>query len=216
MLERIEQCQTAIFDKTGTLTTGKPSVTEVIGCDPSLNNEMVQLTASLEQYSKHPLASALMDYASEQKLALLEADQVSEPPGQGLTGSVGGRHVQVTGRRLWLRDHPEDTHILPARTLGLECIIGIDHHYAGLIRFRDTPRVETANLLQHLGPRHGLRRRILLTGDRREEAEAVGQSLRLEEILWDQSPEQKLAFVQNESRLAPTLYVGDGINDAPR
>ena len=87
-LENISKCRTAIFDKTGTLTYGRPKLTEVAANGSCDANQVLTLAASLERYSKHPLASAMLDAACERKLPLNEATSISEPPGRGLRGTV--------------------------------------------------------------------------------------------------------------------------------
>lgn len=97
-LEQITTCRTLIFDKTGTLTYGKPQMTEVV-CGPGFaRDELLQVAASLEQFSKHPLASAVMRAAQDAKLALLEVSEMRERPGDGLMGRVAGKSVRITGR----------------------------------------------------------------------------------------------------------------------
>ncbi|HVQ35563.1 MAG TPA: HAD-IC family P-type ATPase, partial [Candidatus Bathyarchaeia archaeon] len=99
VLERLDTCRTAIFDKTGTLTYGKPVLTELVpiaGFDPA---EAVLLAGSLERYSKHPLAAAVVEAARQRGIDLVDADEIAEPPGQGLSGLVLGRKVALAGRR---------------------------------------------------------------------------------------------------------------------
>src|SRR5450755_4552599 len=97
-LEQITTCRTLIFDKTGTLTYGQPQITEVL-CGPGFTqDEVLQAAASLEQFSKHPLAGAVVRAAHDSKLALLEVSQMQEKPGDGLLGTVVGRSVRITGR----------------------------------------------------------------------------------------------------------------------
>src|SRR6266852_508971 len=98
VLEQIDSCHTLIFDKTGTLTYGRPTLTAVICAEGFDRTEVVRFTASLEQYSKHPLASAIVTAAKQQGLQLLPVSQVSERPGEGLRGTIAGQTVQITGR----------------------------------------------------------------------------------------------------------------------
>ena len=95
-LEQISLCRTAIFDKAGTLTYGEPKVTEQLIASGFAEEEVMRLVASLERYSKHPLSGAILATAREQRVRLLEATEVTEPPGQGLRGVVAGRSVQIT------------------------------------------------------------------------------------------------------------------------
>ncbi|MBY0407953.1 MAG: HAD-IC family P-type ATPase, partial [Rickettsiales bacterium] len=99
VLERLPTCRTAIFDKTGTLTYGKPELTEILPAEGLNKDDVLQRAASLECYSKHPLASAILQAADKAKLSLSAAESVSEKPGQGLTGHVAGREIRVTHRK---------------------------------------------------------------------------------------------------------------------
>jgi P-type E1-E2 ATPase len=103
VLEQIERCQTLIFDKTGTLTYGRPTLTAVICAEGFDRGEVLQFAASLEQYSKHPLASAIVLQAKQEGIAVLPVEHISERPGEGLRGTIGGRAVQITGRKRWTR-----------------------------------------------------------------------------------------------------------------
>ena len=98
VLEKIDTCRTAIFDKTGTLTYGEPKLTEVLPVDGVIRDDVLAAVASLERYSRHPLASAMIDAAERADLKLSQASEVSERPGEGLRGIIGGRSVQVTSR----------------------------------------------------------------------------------------------------------------------
>ena len=103
MLERIGSCRTVIFDKTGTLTYGKPSLTDIL-CAPNMDRKgVLQMAASLEQYSKHPLAGSVLEAARLENVDLIPVSQISEKPGQGLGGTIGAKFVQITGRKAVLR-----------------------------------------------------------------------------------------------------------------
>ncbi len=98
VLEQIAECRTAIFDKTGTLTYGEPKLTEQLIAPGFAQPDVLTLVASLERYSKHPLARAILAAATKAGIQIPEATEVSEPPGQGLRGTVAGHQVQVTSR----------------------------------------------------------------------------------------------------------------------
>jgi cation transport ATPase len=98
VLEQIAECRTAIFDKTGTLTYGEPTLTEQVIAPGFSQPDVLTLVASLERYSKHPLARAILASATAAGVQIPEATEVSEPPGQGLRGTVAGHQVQVTSR----------------------------------------------------------------------------------------------------------------------
>ena len=214
-LERIESCRTAIFDKTGTLTYGEPKLTELIAAPGFSREELLQFLASLERYSKHPLSSAVLTAAQSEQVALHEVSAVSERPGEGLTGEVVGRRVRVTSRHKLAQLDPAAINLLPAAGGGLECVVLVDDRYAGTARFRDEPRPEGARFVRHLGPRHHFARVMLVSGDRESEVRYLAEKVGIEEVHFSQSPEQKLELVQRETRRAPTVFMGDGINDAP-
>jgi len=215
VLEKIDSCRTAIFDKTGTLTYGQPRLTELMPGQGWEEREVLTLVAALERYSKHPLSGAIMAAARKAGLALPPASAVSEPPGQGLVGTVSGRIIEVTSRKKALARIPELGSELPATAGGLECIILIDARYAATLRFRDEPRADCASFVHHLGPRHHFDRVMLVSGDRESEVRYLADRVGIVEVHAGQTPEQKLEIVRTETRKANTVYLGDGINDAP-
>lgn len=214
-LETISTCRTIIFDKTGTLTYGKPSVTEVLPAPPYEADEILTLAAALERYSKHPLAGAVIRAADEAGCSTPEPSEISEPPGQGLRGQLGGRSVFVTGRNALTRSDPTVAEGLPPLAGGLECVVLVDGRLAGTIRFRDEPRAEGASFIRHLTVRHAFERVMLVSGDRESEVAYLAQRVGIDEIRADQTPEDKVEIVRAETERARTCFVGDGINDAP-
>jgi heavy metal translocating P-type ATPase len=215
VLETIGLCRVAIFDKTGTLTYGRPALVELIVGEGFTREEVLRLTASLERYSRHPLSGAILEAAETAGVGLQEATQVSEPPGQGLVGLVGGRSVRVTGRTKLVAAQPELASLLPPLAGGLECIILIDDRLAGTARFRDRPRPDGRRFIEHLHSRHGFDRVLLVSGDRESEVRYLADAVGIAEVYAGQSPEEKVAIARRETLRAKTLFVGDGINDAP-
>ena len=215
MLEQIAECRTAIFDKTGTLTYGKPKLIEQLIAPGFIRKDVLTLVASLERYSKHPLAGAILEAAKEDGIVLPEASEVSEPPGQGLLGTISEHRVQITSRNKLIALNLAGTSQLPPITSGLECVVAIDEHYAGALRFRDAPRAESRSFICHLGPKHQFAHVMLVSGDRESEVRYLAEQVGITEIHAQKSPEEKLDIVRKETASAKTLYVGDGINDAP-
>ena len=215
VLEQIGGCRTAIFDKTGTLTYGEPKLTEQLIASGFAQREVLTLVASLERYSKHPLARAILAAAKEDALELPEATEVSEHPGQGLRGTVSGRQVQITSRGKLAAEKCAGADQLPPVGGGLECVVAIDDRYAAALRFRDAPRAESRSFVTHLGPKHQFTRVMIVSGDRESEVRYLAEQVGITDIHAQQSPEEKLAIVGRETAAAKTLYVGDGINDAP-
>ncbi len=214
-LERLSTCRVIIFDKTGTLTYGRPQLTGTIPAPGHDAATVLQLVASLEVYSKHPLAGSILEAAAAARLAPVEASEVHERPGEGLRGVVAGRTVRVTNRAHILAHHPEAAARLPAQAGGMECVVAIDGQYAAALTFCDEPRHDSSTFIRHLGPAHRFTRAMLVSGDRESEVRYLSERVGITEIHAGQSPEQKVALVRAETLKAPTLFLGDGINDAP-
>jgi heavy metal translocating P-type ATPase len=213
VLERIDGCRTIVLDKTGTLTYGQPTLTDRITAEGVDGALVLQLAASVERYSKHPLAAPILEAAKREGLALLDASEVRERPGQGLEGEVNERHVRIVGRRQ--AEAAGHGGVLPPVATGLECVILVDGRYAATWRFRDAPREDSRSFVTHLGPRHQLGRVLLVSGDRESEVRYLAERVGIDEIYAEQTPEEKVAITRRETERAPTLFIGDGINDAP-
>lgn len=211
-LELLPKCKTAIFDKTGTLTYGKPVLTEVIVGKNFEKNDVLQKVASVERYSKHPLAEAVIKAANEAKLYLREVSAISEKPGEGLVGKIEEDEIKVTHRKKL--SYKFDS-LLPPSQSGLECVILINEKYAATFRFLDTPRSDGKSFIDHLKPSHNFTKVMLVSGDRESEVKNLSMLLGIKDILFSQSPEQKVAIVREEMAKNPTMFMGDGINDAP-
>lgn len=212
IMERLDTCKTLIFDKTGTLTLGKPALTNIEGEDA---DEVLALAASVERYSKHPLATAIVRAADERGLPKHEVEDISEKPGQGLTARVGGQTLRITSRtKLAEADHPARK-MLPEIVSGLECVILIDDEYAATFQFRDEPRREGRPFIAHLRPKHGFEKVMLVSGDRESEVRYLADQVGVDTIHAQCSPEEKVEIVRREEEKARTIFIGDGINDAP-
>jgi P-type E1-E2 ATPase len=215
ILERIGTCRTAIFDKTGTLTYGQPCLTDLILGSGFTREEVLALVASLERYSKHPLSGAILDAAKKAEVLLQEATAISERPGEGLRGTVAERSLEITSRKQFAARHPQSAADLPPLGGGLECVIAIDGRYAATFRFRDEPRAEGASFIHHLRPKHRFSRVLLVSGDRESEVRYLADQVGIREVYFGQSPEEKLQLVRKETVQGKTVFLGDGINDAP-
>lgn len=215
VLEQMAACRTAIFDKTGTLTYGEPELTESRIAPGFAPKEVLALAASLERYSKHPLARALIAAAHAAAIVPREAAEVSERPGEGLIGTVSGHRVEITSRQRIQARKVAGAEDMPPIAGGLECVVVIDDRYAATLCFRDAPRRESRSFVAHLGPRHRFGRVMIVSGDRESEVRYLAEEVGIELIYAQKTPEEKLAIVRAETGRAKTLYVGDGINDAP-
>ena len=211
VLEQIDRCRTLIFDKTGTLTYGKPALSEVVCAPGFAEDEILRAIGSLERYSKHPLSGAVQEAATQASLPADPVSEISERPSEGLKGIVANRAVWITSRK-----HVKHLDLaLPPMTSGLECVVLIDGIYAALCRFHDEPREESGAFIKHLKPKHAVSRVMIVSGDRDREVRRLAEQVAIEEIHSAKSPEEKVAIVHQESEEAPTLFLGDGINDAP-
>jgi heavy metal translocating P-type ATPase len=211
VLEQIDRCRTLIFDKTGTLTYGKPALSEIL-CAPGFTKEQIlRAVASLERYSKHPLSRAALDAAQAAHLPADPVSDISEAPGEGLRGTVGQRRIQITSRNKM----PDQAVTLPPISSGLECVVLFDDIYAATLRFHDTPRTDSRTFIKHLKPRHAVNRVLIVSGDRDQEVRHLAEQVGITEVHSAKSPEDKVAIVRSEASRAPTLFLGDGINDAP-
>ena len=222
ILERLDTCRTAIFDKTGTLTYGTPQLTDVLLVGHMPEADVLALAASLEGYSKHPLAAAVVQAAADRSIRLLQVEQLAEKPGQGLTGRVqrlnGGdaaNDVAITSRQKLAARDPDAAGRLPPVAGGLECIVIVDAAVEAVLRFRDAPRADGRSFVTHLAPAHQLSRVMLVSGDRESEVKWLADLVGITEVHAGIQPEGKLRLVEEATAQAPTVFVGDGINDAP-
>jgi len=212
VLETIDTCRAVIFDKTGTLTYGRPELIEqsvAAGFDAA---EVLRLMASAEIY---PLADAIVGAGKAAGIDPYEVEEISEKPGEGLTALVAGQRIKVTSRKMLIQDFPDEARLLPPVGGGLECIVLIDNRYAALYRFRDEPRKEGAEFIHHLGGKHRIEHAMMLSGDRQSEADYLAARVGINDVRAGKSPEEKLEIVRAETAKHKTIYIGDGINDAP-
>ncbi len=214
-LEQIGRCETMIFDKTGTLTYGKPVLTDQTMFSSQDRLTVLRLVASMERYSKHPLAEAVIEQAIHEGIASGNVNQIREPKGEGLQGDVDGHRVIITSRKhLHKYDLAKMESSLPQGG-GLECLIIIDGLLAAHYRFRDSPRADSESFIRHLASKHAIKKTLIVSGDRPEEVNYLARHVGITNVFAGQSPEEKVAIVEKETREAKTAYLGDGINDAP-
>jgi heavy metal translocating P-type ATPase len=218
-LEALADARTAVFDKTGTLTHGGADLidTDVApGRDPEV---LLRLFASLEQASQHILAEAVTLAARKRHLALAPPSGVREHRGAGLEGTVEGVAVQAGSRSLVLGDKPLPLWAEPGerRYLGqpvLRVYLSLDGSLAAIFTLGDSLRADAVSALADLRA-GGISRFVMLTGDGRTAAERIAAALDIDVVVAEASPADKVATVRAENAAAPTLMVGDGINDAP-
>jgi Cu+-exporting ATPase len=211
-LEIFEKVDTLVVDKTGTLTEGKPALTTVIPDD----REMLQLAASVEQASEHPLAAAIVAGARNRGIAPLPADRFRSITGKGVEAYVNGRRVAVGNSALLgevpggLREHAEELR----RDGQTVMLVAIDGKPAGLLGVADPVKESAREAIDELH-RAGLRV-VMLTGDNQTTAQAVARKLGIDDVRADVLPDQKAEVVkQLQTQRRRVAMAGDGINDAP-
>ncbi len=215
ILETIGQCRTAIFDKTGTLTYGRPSLISIVPIGGHDERTVLGLIASLERYSRHPLSGSIVKSAEKAGLPFLPVANIKELAGEGVIGAVSGKQVQVTSRKNIMAKHPELSSQLPPVSGGLECVALVDGKFAALLQFRDEVRSDSSSFINHLKPSHAFGKVMIVSGDRESEVRYLAEQVGIKYVHFSQSPEQKLDIVRTETNATKTVYLGDGINDAP-
>lgn len=210
-LEQLTLTRTMILDKTGTLTHGRPALTEELYAPGFTRDALLPLLAAMERYSRHPLADAIVRAATDAGYALPEIEWVREEPGMGLAAAVNGRIIVITSRTR----APDVAQLPPVAATGLECIVIVDGKYAATLRFHDVKRADSRDFIGHLGPKHGITRVLIVSGDRESEVRRLAAAVSIAEVRAERSPEEKLDIVREETARARTVFIGDGINDAP-
>jgi P-type Cu+ transporter len=218
-LELMEKADTLVIDKTGTLTEGKPRLVGVTTVGGMAEDELLRLAASLERGSEHPLAAAIVRGAEERGLKFSAAADFTSETGKGVTGVVDGARVVIGNLALFASMGIEPAG-LGRRTEELRrdgrsvVLIAVDGKAAGLLAAADPIKPSAVDALTALR-RDGMRT-VMLTGDSRTTAEAVGRKLGLHDIAAEVLPDQKAAVVKDlQSKGRVVAMAGDGINDAP-
>ncbi|HLP87809.1 MAG TPA: heavy metal translocating P-type ATPase [Nostocaceae cyanobacterium] len=221
-LELAYQIKTIVLDKTGTITQGKPTVTDFLTVDGTLNGneiKLIQLAASVERNSEHPLAEAVVRYAESQQVPLADVRDFEAIAGSGVQGIVANRLVQI-GTQLWMEELNINTAALQQDKERLEYLgktavwLAIDGEIKGLMGIADAIKstsTQAVKALQRLGLEV-----VMLTGDNRRTAESIAREVGINRVLAEVRPDQKAATVkaiQAEGKIV--AMVGDGINDAP-
>lgn len=213
-LERTHLVDTVVLDKTGTITEGKPVVTDFTG-----DKEALQLLASAEKGSEHPLASAIVAYASKNDVPFLDAEEFETLPGRGIHAVINEQDVLVGTRKL-LIDHNIAVHELEQDLVALESegktamLIAVNKQYRGIVAVADTVKKTAVEAINQLKDKN--LDVIMLTGDNERTAKAIGNEVNIDHIIAEVLPEQKLEKIKQLQEQGKTVaMVGDGINDAP-
>lgn len=214
VLEEVSDLDTVVFDKTGTITVGKPQVTDVVGDQ----NKVLTIAASLEENSEHPLATAVVKKAKEDKIALAQVKNFAAIEGKGVRASYDGQTAFVGSDRLLedisISQEMKDQAIKLQKEAKTVVYVGLGQEIIGLIAIQDVPKPSSKAAIAELKKR-GLKT-IMLTGDNPNVANAIGKEVGIDQVIAGVLPTEKAAEIkklQDEGR--KVAFVGDGINDAP-
>ena len=218
-LERLAAVRTVLLDKTGTVTDGRARLIDVKTGGDRNAQQLLQLAASLDQASHHVVARALVAAAHERDVVLEMPSRVREEPGAGIEGQVAGHEVAVGGwdfvqARSNRSAFTREVQSWIQRSGTIAVVVAVDRVLAGALLFGDEVRPETGAVLRSLR-NAGVRRVVLVTGDRADRAESVAALLGVDAVVSDMKPQDKVAAVLAEHGNGPVMMVGDGVNDAP-
>ncbi|WP_321365589.1 heavy metal translocating P-type ATPase [uncultured Desulfuromusa sp.] len=218
-LETTHKLETIVLDKTGTITKGKPTVTDMLVVDEFDKQELLRLAASAEKGSEHPLGEAIVRRAEEENLALAAVTDFIAVPGQGIKARIEGSHLLLGNVHL-LHDNEVPLQTLEEQISNLAkdgktpMLVAVDGKAVGIIAVADTVKETSARAIKAL---HQLGLEvIMLTGDNRSTAEAIGRTVGVDRVLAEVLPDQKAAEIERlQAEGKQVGMVGDGINDAP-
>ncbi len=218
-LEALARAHTVMFDKTGTLTVGGARLTAIETAPDERADDVLRLAGSLEQASHHVVASAIVEAARARGLALSVPSAVQETMGSGLEGTVDGATIRAGSHHLVCgSQRPEEWAVRALRRAAwrsaLSVFVSRDGTPIGALLLGDELRRETPRAIQSLRAA-GIKRIVMITGDRADTAETIAAALDLDAVLSDREPSDKVDAVAAEHKFHPTVMVGDGINDAP-
>ena len=218
-LEAAYQLDTIVLDKTGTITVGKPSLTDLVPLGAFNRSDLLQLIASAEQHSEHPLAQAILEAAQQEELDLLPVSYFEAIVGRGLSAQVEGKHLLVGNESLMKEKHIDSSafqeQLLELSKEGKTAMfVAIDGQLTGILAVADEMKSSSLKAVQELQSM-GLEV-IMLTGDREETATAIAQKAGIQKVIAGVLPDGKATAIKDLQEAGKKLaMVGDGINDAP-
>ncbi len=223
-LEVLEKIDTIVVDKTGTLTAGKPRLQSVIRNSefriPNSENEILQLAASLEKASEHPLAEAFLEAARERKIELLKVEVFETITGKGVSGTIDGKRILLGNERFLAANSSDFSAEIPSQIEKFRAegqtltFMSVDGEFAGFFGVADEIKESAREAIEEL---HRQKIEIvMLTGDNRQTAEAIAKKLNIDKVFADVLPDEKAFKVKElQAQNKIVAMTGDGVNDAP-
>ncbi|AGA68677.1 copper/silver-translocating P-type ATPase [Desulfitobacterium dichloroeliminans LMG P-21439] len=218
-LETTHKIKTIVFDKTGTITEGKPKVTDVLVADGITQSDLLQLAASAEKGSEHPLGEAIVKDAEEKGLEFKKLDSFKAIPGHGIEVDIEGKHLLLGNRKLMVEskvslENMEEASDRLAEEGKTPMYIAMDNRLAGIIAVADTVKENSKKAIERL---HNMGIEVvMITGDNKRTAEAIAKNVGIDRVLAEVLPQDKANEVKKlQAEGKKVAMVGDGINDAP-
>ncbi|MDD3497927.1 MAG: heavy metal translocating P-type ATPase [Candidatus Moranbacteria bacterium] len=218
-LEISNKIKTVVFDKTGTLTKGFPEVVDIISFEGYSEENILRKSASIENRSEHPLAEAIINKAKEKKLSLENAQGFRTSPGHGIEGFLNDNKILI-GTENFMRDNSIDiSENIKGKKLSLEeegktaVLCAENGNIIGIIAISDQIKESSKSAIKILSAM-GIES-VMLTGDNRRTAEAIGRKLEIKRVISEVLPEEKVSKIKEIQKTSIVAMVGDGINDAP-
>ena len=218
-LEAAASLDTMVFDKTGTLTKGEFKVSKLVPAEGVSEDELIELAAYGEAFATHPIGKSILEAAKDKEIDKSRLEDVINLTGKGTSAMLDGKSLLVGSRKLLDENEIEDVSGVYGSEMGTITFVSYDEKYKGYIVVSDTIKDEARESIAEL-KREGVKKAVMLTGDRKATAEAVAGELGLDVVRYELLPADKIEEVEeliegNRNTGSKLGYVGDGINDAP-
>ena len=212
-IEALQNVKAVVMDKTGTITKGNFVVQEIVPAGSYSQDELLKTAASCEEASSHPIAVSIMAAANERRLSVEHAKQVKEISGNGILAELSEGTVLCGNRRL-LEQNQVDLSAYQPKAYGTEVLLAVDGVYAGYLVISDTVKEDASQAVAAMKQQNI--RTVMLTGDAKENAQAVAEKIGIDEVHAKLLPQDKVTELQKiRQKQGSVMFVGDGINDAP-